>query len=307
MAFSSVRAAGAQPYGAVVVAPQMQTLGAWPGATVQSSLPSAAPVQMPVTTYRPPMAPDRTPVPAPIWQQASFAAAPTQCPVSCVAAPTIQRPRSLVASTAVQPGTVLQDPWPSSIPSTDEQQQFFVRMIKGIHARGFFTGLRPDAAGVLHINVPFCGSCAEGPPIAKFAVEDLLPATPGAQSVCIHCQDVSTQGIDFYKSTVRDPRVQFDVQVADGSVQPQPPAALAIGLHPQPLPRRDDRLWDRIIENVVRSSPLCLFTCWMQAEAEELVGMLRTLGCNVNLERNPSPLPPEGYSMRFQWIVLAQR
>lgn len=146
------------------------------------------------------------------------------------------------------------------------------------------------------------------PALGDFVLHELLPSLPGIHRAHVFCADPQQVGAQVYIGAApTDARLRFETSANDLATNPLPHAALAIGLHPQPLPRRSDRLWERIIENVVSTSPKCVFTCWMVAEAEELVGICKQLGCTCQMQRNPSPMPPAAYSMRFQYIILVER
>jgi len=189
------------------------------------------------------------------------------------------------------------------------------QLLQFVASNGFFRGLQPDARGELHVNIPFCGSLSEAPTLSAFLVEDVLSSTPGVRGVRLHCSDVRCCGTEAMTATVpSDARLRFEVEERDLGSSTLPTAELAIGLHPQPLTKTPDRLWERIIENVLRSCKRCLFTCWMKCEAEELVRICGSLGSACSLQRNPSPLPEgvtasldENASMRFHYIVLTRQ
>lgn len=182
-----------------------------------------------------------------------------------------------------------------------------------LRRQGFFDGLRLSAGGELCINVPFCGSFLEAPALAAFVERELLPANPLVSRVRIIAADVEVAGADSMVARPHDARIHFRVQRMDLSAHTLPPAAVTIGLHPQPLP--PSALWERLIANVLRSSNRCVFTCWMRAEADELLRICRAhprYSCTI--QRNPTPMQGEGASgtgaeasLRFQWIVLVKQ
>jgi len=270
-----------QPFAQPAVQPMPQTL-LQPVVQPMPQLP-VQPLQQPMV----PQAPLAPPIPAPL-------SAPSVAPRSA-------------ASPAAK--TLLMSP------ALEKINGHCAQLLQLMSRDGFFRGLQPDIRGEICINVPFCGSLSEAPALSAFVLEDLLPSIPGAQSARLFCADVSLCGTEAMVAMVgADPRLRYDVQHKDLGSEPLPPAALSIGLHPQPLTKTPDRLWERIIANVLRSCERCLFTCWMKSEAEELVRICSSLGSACSLQRNPAPLPEgvtatmdESASMRFHYIVLARQ
>lgn len=180
--------------------------------------------------------------------------------------------------------------------------------------QGFFHNIQADVYGEIRVNIPFCGSLSEAPGLTTFMLEEILPRVPAAQRVRCYCSDVRCCGTQAMTAMKSDPRVVFEVEEKDLSSATLPPAEFTLGFHPQPLTKTPDRLWERIIQNVLRSSKKCLFTCWMKSEAEELVRICRSLGSTCTMQRNPCPLPEgvsvsmeETASMRFHFIVMTNQ
>uniref|UniRef100_A0A7S1WY14 Uncharacterized protein n=1 Tax=Alexandrium catenella TaxID=2925 RepID=A0A7S1WY14_ALECA len=305
-------------------------LAACPAPPMRADLCMPALVQQPVQTLvRPPavlpMQPALQPV---VWP----AARPVVQQVAAQVPPQLHQVRGqpFAAAQAVVPAPAqLQAPLRQPLPgasgagpqtshlslSLENINRHFRQMLQFVAAHGFFQGPLAGAQGDIRINIPFCGSFSEAPTMASFVLDELLPSIPGARSARLYCSDVRCCGTEAMTTMIpADPRLRYEIQEKDLGSEMLPPAELAIGLHPQPLTKTPDRLWERIIENVLRSSKRCLFTCWMKSEAEELVRICSSLGSTCSLQRNPSPLPEgvtaavdETASMRFHYIVLTRQ
>lgn len=214
-------------------------------------------------------------------------------------------PLAVVAPTTAPPAAIR-----TLTPAMHEIDSHLTELLHLLLRQGAFGGLAPDRQWQLCINLPFCGSLGEAPAMAAFFAEHVLDATPGLKGIRFFGADVtlSAAGTMAAMASQVDGRIGFEVRECDLGCAEMPPAALSIGLHPQPLPK--SQLWERIIRNVMRSSERCVFTCWMQAEADELVRIVNAAppaGAGrrtVVMQRNPSPVPGEGISLRFHYIVI---
>eukprot|EP00928_Gymnodinium_smaydae_P070776 TRINITY_DN54547_c0_g1_i1.p1 TRINITY_DN54547_c0_g1~~TRINITY_DN54547_c0_g1_i1.p1 ORF type:complete len:350 (-),score=72.57 TRINITY_DN54547_c0_g1_i1:200-1177(-) len=191
------------------------------------------------------------------------------------------------------------------------------KLLQLLHSDGFFSDLQADGQGDLRIAVPFCGSCSEIPLLAQFVQQNVLQGRTDVRRVVLHCTDVEMQGAEYAKSQITDPRFVVELRISDLSKEQLPPASCVIGLHPQPIGvggRAHTEMWERIIANVLASSPRCVFTTWMNIERDEILRMCKMNGRPATSRRNPAPLveiagtraADENTSQRFHWIIEAR-
>eukprot|EP00906_Rhabdomonas_costata_P028807 RCo040726 len=171
--------------------------------------------------------------------------------------------------------------------------------------------LRPDAAGVLRIAIPFCGPFHEVVPLQR-CLEALVLTREDVKKVILDAHDIRQTTSWALTHASKDPRFEVIASDVDLRTEEMRDCVLSLGLHPEVVTVKDVG-WGVIMPNVLRHSQVSVFTTWMKHEAEAVVKHCKDQGMLTELIQNPDALPegdepvafPEFEPKRFHWVIVA--
>eukprot|EP00929_Paragymnodinium_shiwhaense_P036569 TRINITY_DN19579_c0_g1_i5.p1 TRINITY_DN19579_c0_g1~~TRINITY_DN19579_c0_g1_i5.p1 ORF type:complete len:242 (+),score=32.60 TRINITY_DN19579_c0_g1_i5:53-727(+) len=140
-----------------------------------------------------------------------------------------------------------------------------------------FERSRPsEADGVLRISLPFCGHMCEATMLVQH-LHGLLNVRPDIKGVEVFCSDITIsdqcqRNLQIAKSQC-DRRVRILCAQVDLSTALLPVGDLVLGFHPEGFAAFTNEkcfMWQRILSNCITAAPIVVFTCFSDADAQDI-------------------------------------
>ncbi|CAJ1395599.1 unnamed protein product [Effrenium voratum] len=187
-------------------------------------------------------------------------------------------------------------------------------MLGLLESLGALSGLPLDAAGCLHVALPFCGSAQELPVLSEFLTQQVLGRN-GVRQISMLGSDVEDWGPKggYWQQKElfarrRTPHLRLRFAQLDLAATQHPAASLMFAIHPECTVNRE--MWRRILGNIISATQgLCVVATFAEDEAKVVADVGHSLQRRCQIHLNPfygpgctAPPPP---SMKY--IVLVAK